>query len=158
MIDGHQMMVSGAIAKLAKANHIPIVIDGGSWKPGFETVLPFVDYAICSANFYPPGCHNRAEVFAYLAEMSIPHIAITHGENPIQYLSLGESGELPIPQIQAVDTLGAGDIFHGAFCHYILQENFTQALASATKVAAYSCQFFGTRQWMENQPREATFI
>ena len=158
MIDGHQMIVSGAIAKLAKSNHIPIVIDGGSWKPGFETVLPFVDYAICSANFYPPGCHHRAEVFTYLAEMGIPHIAITQGEKPIQYLSLGESGELPIPQIQALDTLGAGDIFHGAFCHYILQENFTQALASAAKVAAYSCQFFGTRQWMENQPTETTFI
>ncbi|PMB30496.1 ribokinase, partial [Fischerella thermalis CCMEE 5319] len=50
----------------------------------------------------------------------------------------------------AVDTLGAGDIFHGAFCHYVLRENFLDALASAAKIAAFSCQFFGTRRWMES--------
>jgi sugar/nucleoside kinase (ribokinase family) len=44
--------------------------------------------------------------------------------------------------------MGAGDVFHGAFCHYIIQQDFTEALASATNIAADSCQFFGTRQWM----------
>nr|WP_322745267.1 sugar kinase [Coleofasciculus sp. LEGE 07081] len=151
MIDGHQMEVSRAIAQFAKANNIPVVIDGGSWKTGFETVLPFVDYAVCSANFYPPDCHSRAKVFAYLETMGIPHIAITCGEKPIEYLSLGESGYLPVPEIKAVDTLGAGDVFHGAFCHFILRHNFTDTLAAAAEVAARSCQFFGTRQWMQFQ-------
>jgi sugar/nucleoside kinase (ribokinase family) len=45
--------------------------------------------------------------------------------------------------------MGAGDIFHGAFCHYILQESFPDAIASAAKIAAHSCQFFGTRRWMQ---------
>ncbi|MGQ4649973.1 PfkB family carbohydrate kinase [Lyngbya aestuarii] len=150
MIDGHQMGVSCAIAQLAKANNIPVVIDGGSWKPGFETVLPFVDYAVCSANFYPPGCNSQEAVFAYLQKIGIPHIAITQGEKPIQYLSLGLAGQLPVAQISAVDTLGAGDIFHGAFCHYILRHNFIEALRAATKIASHSCQFFGTRHWMRS--------
>jgi sugar/nucleoside kinase (ribokinase family) len=47
--------------------------------------------------------------------------------------------------IKAVDTLGAGDIFHGAFCHYILQQDFPTALSNAAKVAARSCESFGTR-------------
>lgn len=149
LIDGHQMMAGYAIAQLAKDKNIPVVIDGGSWKPGFENILPFVDYAICSANFYPPGCSNLEEVIAYLAALGIPHIAITQGEKPIQYLSQGISGQMPIPQINAVDTMGAGDIFHGAFCHYILEQSFTDALASATKIASRSCQFFGTRRWMQ---------
>jgi len=68
---------------VAKANNIPVVIDGGSWKAGFETVLPWVDYAICSANFYPPSCNSATDVFAYLSRAGIPHIAITHGEEPI---------------------------------------------------------------------------
>lgn len=150
MIDGHQMLVGFAIAQIAKDKNIPIVIDGGSWKPGFEEILPFVDYAICSANFYPPGCTTCEEVIAYLAAIGIPHIAITQGEKPIQYLSDGVSGELPVPPINAVDTMGAGDIFHGAFCHYILEQNFTDALNAATKIASRSCEFFGTRRWMEN--------
>ncbi len=154
LIDGHQMGAGYAVAQLAKNNNIPVVIDGGSWKPGFEKILPFVDYAICSANFYPPGCSHYKEVIAYLTAAGIPNIAITQGEKPIQYISRGVAGEIPVPQINAVDTMGAGDIFHGAFCHYILRINFTKALAAATKIAAYSCQFFGTRQWMQPDSNE----
>lgn len=150
LIDGHQMAVGKAIAQLAKAKNIPVVIDGGSWKPGFETLLPFVDYAICSANFYPPNCHSTSEVFAYLAAAGVPYIAITHGEKLIQCLDQGNASVVEVPQVKTVDTLGAGDIFHGAFCHHILQKNFTDALISAADVASYSCQFFGTRRWMHN--------
>lgn len=150
LIDGHQMVIGQAIAKLAKACNIPVVIDGGSWKPGFEQVLPFVDYAICSAHFYPPNCHNQEEVFAYLAAASVPHIAVTNGEKPIQALSVGHTHWVEVPEIKAVDTLGAGDIFHGAFCHYILRENFPSALTLAADVASHSCQYFGTRRWMQS--------
>jgi sugar/nucleoside kinase (ribokinase family) len=149
LIDGHQMAAGQAIAQLAKANNIPVVMDGGSWKSGFERVLPFVDYAICSANFSPPNCNSTCEVFNYLSAAGIPHIAITRGENPIQYWSGGDYGSLEVPQIQAVDTLGAGDVFHGAFCHYILRGSFTDALVAAANVASDSCQFFGTRYWMQ---------
>ncbi|MEH2114116.1 sugar kinase [Nostoc sp.] len=149
LIDGHQIAVSYALAQMAKAKNIPIVIDAGSWKPGFEQILPFVDYAICSANFYPPNCETREDVFAYLSGFDIPHIAITHGQNPIEYLSCTKTGIVDVPQIQAVDTLGAGDIFHGAFCHYILRESFTDALGLAANIAADSCKFFGTRRWMD---------
>jgi sugar/nucleoside kinase (ribokinase family) len=149
LIDGHQMTAGYAIAQLAKNNNIPIVIDGGSWKPGFEKILPLADYAICSANFYPPGCTRTEEVIAHLAAVGIPHIAITQGEKPIQYFNRGVSGQIVVPQLDAVDTMGAGDIFHGAFCHYILQQSFTDALTAAIKVASHSCLFFGTRQWMQ---------
>jgi len=150
LIDGHQMTVSKEIAIAAKAKNIPVVIDGGSWKSGFEHILPYVDYAICSSNFSPPDCHQEAEVFTYLGEFAIPHIAITHGEKPITYNFRGERGQIEVPQLPSVDTLGAGDIFHGAFCHYILQDNgnFTDALACAAEIAALSCRYFGTRQWM----------
>jgi sugar/nucleoside kinase (ribokinase family) len=149
LIDAHQMAVARTITTLAKIQEIPIVADCGSWKPGFETVLPYVDYAICSANFFPPNCQYESEVIKYLTNLKIPHIAITHGERPIHYLSKGESGKVEVPQVKAVDTLGAGDIFHGALCHYLLQNEFVEALTAAAKVASHSCQFFGTRHWMQ---------
>jgi sugar/nucleoside kinase (ribokinase family) len=157
LCDGHQLELSRAIAKRsrneiapqAKAKPIPIVLDGGSWKPGLEKILPFVDYALCSADFYPPHCTSQAEVFADLVQRGIPHIAITQGEKPIQYLTRGTSGQVEVSQIQPVDTLGAGDIFHGAFCHYILQHDFIEALARAARIATFSCQFFGTRTWRD---------
>ena len=152
LIDGHQMKVSRLIAQEAQVSKIPVVLDGGSWKQGLNQVLPFVDYAICSANFYPPGCENQENVLAYLSNAGIARIAITNGEKPIQYLSNGQRGDLPVPQITPVDTLGAGDIFHGAFCHYILEnrKNFPYALVKAAAIASHSCQFFGTRKWMES--------
>lgn len=151
LIDGHQMAISKIIAENAKYKNIPVVIDGGSWKPGFEEILPFVDYAICSANFYPPNCQNQEEILNYLQGFNIPHIAITQGENPIEYISNNSRGLIPIPKIEVVDTLGAGDIFHGAFCHYILQTSFTDALALASNIAGKACKYFGSRRWMENQ-------
>lgn len=151
LIDGHQMEVSLAIGKMAKSYQIPVVIDGGSWKPNLEKILPFVDYAICSGNFYPPQCHNSKDVFDFLQKIGIPHIAITQGEQPIQYLDRGEIATIPIPSIKAIDTLGAGDIFHGAFCHYILQESFPTALSKAAQIASKSCEFFGTRSWYQHE-------
>lgn len=149
LVDAHQIAVGAAIARLAQAQNIPVVLDGGSWKPGLEQILPWVDYAICSANFLPPGCTTLETVFAYLHKIGIPNIAVTQGGDPIQYQVGQQTGTIPVPPIQPVDTLGAGDVFHGAFCHAILHQGFPEALEAAARVAARSCQFFGTRRWME---------
>ncbi len=146
LLDGHQIEVGAAIAQLAKAQGIPTVLDGGSWKPGLEKVLPHIDYAICSANFQPP---QPVPVVEYLTHYGIAHIAITHGHQPIQYWSPDHTGEIPIPPIVAIDTLGAGDIFHGAFCYALRQRHFVDALRYAAQVAGRSCQSFGTRNWMQ---------
>jgi sugar/nucleoside kinase (ribokinase family) len=148
LVDGHQIAASKEIAQLAHSKNIPILLDGGSWKPGLEEILPFIEWAVCSDNFYPPNCYNSEQVFAYLSAAGISHIAITRGEKSILYLSNGTYSSIEVPQIQATDTLGAGDIFHGAFCHYILQNNFTDTLTAAAKIASHSCTNFGTRGWM----------
>lgn len=149
LIDGHQIPVSLAIAQ--QATDIPTVLDGGSWKPGLEKLLPYINYAICSTDFHPPGCEDIQSTVEYLKQ-TLPdsaHIAITQGELPILYWD-GTVGTVPVPQITPVDTLGAGDIFHGAFCHFILHSDFPQALAQAAHVASTACQLFGTRAWIQS--------
>lgn len=154
LIDGHQIEVGQAIAQLAQANKIPVILDGGSWKPGLEKVLPYVNYAVCSADFRPPDCQGSAQILNYLSDIGIPQIAITHGGKPIEYVSPDQAGWLEVPQVRAVDTLGAGDVFHGAFCHYILQGGFATALTQAATVATKSCQYFGTRRWLQAERLE----
>ncbi len=158
LIDGHQMAISQAIAAEAKRKNIPVVLDGGSWKNGLDNLLQWVDYAICSANFCPPHCHDQTEIVNYLISQNIPYIAITQGNLPIQYYTQKIQGEIPISSVHAVDTLGAGDIFHGAFCHFILtqtqqastpENQFIQALTLSSKIASQSCQSFGTRNWIK---------
>ena len=151
LLDGHQLAIAEIIAQQARQKNIPVVLDGGSWKPGLEKILPNVDYAICSANFYPPHCSNSQAIFTHLQNLGISHIAITQGEKPIKYYNNEKLGELAVPIIHAVDTLGAGDIFHGAFCYYILRENFEDSLIAAAKIASGACQYFGTRNWLHHQ-------
>lgn len=152
LIDGHQMAISLEIAQHAQSKGIPIVLDGGSWKSGLDILLPFIDYAVCSAHFYPPGCTSQEQVFAYLRDGSTnAQLAITRGGDSILYQWTGQFGEIPVPTLQPIDTLGAGDVFHGAFCHWILQTDFVTALRKSSAVAAIACQSFGTRSWLQQR-------
>lgn len=148
LIDGHQLETSLQVAAIAKQKQIPVVLDGGSWKPGLEKLLPYVDYGICSANFHPPQCQQSEQVFEFLADLGIKHLAITQGGKPILCFDSGVSSTIDVPTVKAIDTLGAGDIFHGAFCHHILQSDFSTALQLAAQIASRSCLSFGTRSWL----------
>ncbi|MGD1861862.1 MAG: PfkB family carbohydrate kinase [Leptolyngbyaceae cyanobacterium] len=155
LIDGHQMAISEILAQQAQRKNIPVIIDGGSWKPGFDRVLPLATAVIASANFSPPGFGTEHQAIAYLRSLQIPQVAVTCGDRPIIYSTAAQSGALTVPQIQPVDTLGAGDIFHGAFCAaYEPSSEFHQVLTQAAQVASLACQSFGTRQWIEQLKKE----
>jgi sugar/nucleoside kinase (ribokinase family) len=149
LVDGHQMDCGIRAAAQAKAQAIPVVFDGGSWKDGADKLLAQTQIAICSEQFRPPGTTSPSEVVAYLLDHGPEAVAITRGASPIIWATHRQTGELVPPGTSAVDTLGAGDIFHGAFCHRLVSGAlFSDALAFAAEVAAYSCRFFGSRSWM----------
>ncbi|MDH3649070.1 MAG: PfkB family carbohydrate kinase [Saprospiraceae bacterium] len=125
---------------------IPVVFDGGSYKAGTDQMLKFVTYPIFGASFQPPDCRNLS---AYILEKGIKSFAITKGHRPVQVFDEGHHYELDVDPVEAVDTLGAGDIFHGAFSKFIIDENlnFSAALQKAITVASLSCSFLGPRHW-----------
>jgi sugar/nucleoside kinase (ribokinase family) len=151
LVDGHYMQACQVWAAAARARGVPVVLDGGSWKEGTRELLSSVDTAICSNDFVPPGCASEDDVFRYLADCGVRNIAITRGAFPIRYQTGAQSGVVPVPKVDPVDTMGAGDIFHGAFCFFASAgKEFAAALAEAAKVASASCQFRGTREWMRH--------
>lgn len=154
LVDGHYMPLCLAAAASARSRGIRVVLDAGSWKPGTADLLSSVDVAICSVDFRPPECQSDADVFSYLRGQGVSSVAITRGERPVSYVENGLPGEIPIPRIDAVDTLGAGDVFHGAFCYLACQpgQRFLECLEFATRVASFSCRYPGTRTWMEAFP------
>lgn len=152
MVDGHAMQACQAWAAAAKASGIPVVLDGGSWKPGTDALLKNVDIAICSADFLPPACTTESDVIRHLHAAGVHNVAITHGAAPIHYSTKTDSGAIHVPPIEAVDTTGAGDILHGAFCFYLASGcNFADALRKAAAIASESCRYSGTRQWMQER-------
>lgn len=151
LVDGHYMQACQAWSGVARSRGIHVVLDGGSWKDGTDELLKRVDSAICSADFLPPGCLTENDVFSYLRSSGVTNIAITNGAEPIRFVSGGRSGIVPVPQVQLVDTMGAGDIFHGAFCYFVSNGSlFEEALRNAARVASESCRFHGTREWMKH--------
>src|SRR5579883_1144516 len=104
-VDGHYMPLCLAAAQAARRRGIPVVLDSGSWKKGMAGLLPFIDIAICSDDYRPPGCSSAADVLRFLAARGIPQVAITRGAGPIRFLDHGESGEMPVREVRSVDTL-----------------------------------------------------
>lgn len=158
LVDGHSMQAAQAWAAAARARGIPVVFDGGSWKPGTPELLAHIDTAICSADFHPPDCFTEDDVILYLRDSGVPRIAITHGPDPIRFIeaessdSIQTTGQIPVPPVHAVDTMGAGDIFHGAYCFYAATGlTFQQSLHEAAAVASASCAHAGPCAWM-NKP------
>lgn len=154
LVDGHSIAACSAWAHAARSRRIPVVLDGGSWKKGTEALLTSVDVAICSADFKPPGCADQDEVIQYLRSRDVQQIAITRGAEPILFVSRSATGSIAVPQVDSVDSTGAGDILHGAFCHFSLAGcDFVEALRRAATVASESCRYHGTRRWMERPRR-----
>ena len=151
------VLVDGYIANLAldamhkaRALDIPVVIDGGSWRPYFEDLLPHCDIAICSEAFAPPNVSGTDAILSYLAERGVAYRAVTRGERSIIFQSPQGVGSVAVETIAAVDTLGAGDIFHGAFAYAWArgERDLPAALAAASRTASLSCCQFGTRSWI----------
>lgn len=150
LVDGHYMQACQTWARAARTRGIPVVFDGGSWKDGTEELLKSVDTAICSADFLPPACATEDDVLSYLKRCGVTNIAITRGSESVRFVSGVACGVVQVPKVQVADTMGAGDIFHGAFCYYSsIGLGFMEALEAATRIASESCQFRGTREWMK---------
>jgi len=140
LFDCNQQEISLDI--LQKLGDKPVVLDAGSVKPNIEKFLERADIVISSEDF-----KDEAGADLFGMKCGATHKAITRGEKSIRC----EGGkELSVDRVQAVDTLGAGDIFHGAFCFAFFEKEygFEEALLFAARVASESVQYRGPREWM----------
>lgn len=151
MVDGFYPEVAIDLCREARKRKIPVVFDGGSWKEHLPDLLPLVDYAVCSDDFIPPACDTPSDVFNVLHCFKIQYNVITRGDKEILFADQMQMSSLPVPKVKVVDTLGAGDFFHGAFCFYLLQnDNLPQIIEQAASFASKTCMYKGTRDWKNN--------
>jgi sugar/nucleoside kinase (ribokinase family) len=150
LLDGHQTKIAEVIARHAKEDGKPVVLDGDLYKPGLEAILPMVDVAIFGKSFALPGIEDSVELLKYFASHGVTEVVATNGAKPIRFLSDGTMGRVDVEPVHAVDTLAAGDFFHGAYCFGLTQGlGLEKALRLASNVARQSVSHFGTRAWME---------
>ncbi len=160
LVDGHHPVLATAAAAHGRVARIPVVLDAGSWKDVLPQVLPHTDIAACSATFRTPTADGPDEVAAELLR-DVGSAVITRGAGPVLWWQGERSGQVPAETVTAVDTLAAGDVFHGALafaaaCTPAAGEPgaLPRAIAFACRVAAIRCQTAGPRGWLAD-PRLA---
>ncbi|MBR0714077.1 sugar kinase [Bradyrhizobium liaoningense] len=91
------------------------------------------------------GMADDGEALKHLRRVTPAFLAATRGPQGTIWLSeRGELAETPAFPVQAVDTLGAGDVFHGAFALRLAEgRDAREALRFASAAAALKCIRFG---------------
>jgi len=146
LVDGHHMSAAIGLAQEAARRGLPVLLDGGSWKAATEELLTCVTAAVVSADFEMP--HERDALTA-LRQLGVPWVASTHGAQPVRYLEGDREERIEVLPRDVVDTVGAGDAFHGALATLLDHRSlsFAQMLGIAAKVATASCAYAGARGW-----------
>jgi sugar/nucleoside kinase (ribokinase family) len=148
-IDGHDTPTVERAARIARQAGLPVTVDVDTVYHGFDKVLPYVDYLVASSEFPVQWTDERDpfkaleliqnEYRMFLAAMTLgPHGALARVEGRFIYS--------PAFVVNCVDTTGAGDVFHGAFCYAVLQRmSISEALDFSNAMAALNCTALGAR-------------
>ncbi len=159
LVDGHHPELAVAAARAARGHRIPVVLDAGSDKPVLSTLLPLVDVCACSAGFRLGRAGARATERA-VHELGVPVVLRTGGSGPVRWsVSTGHerpvTGDVRPPAVSARDTLGAGDVWHGALVHGIAAlggvpgaAELPELVDRANRVAARRVGQVGARAWL----------
>lgn len=153
LLDGHHPGLALRVARRARERGCVVVLDGGSWKPDAPAMIGLCDAVVVSADFRPPGVATD-DVLDVVAALGPRLVARTRGPLPVEVLDTGERYEVAVPRPGAVvDTLGAGDVVHGAFAAAVARgSSWRLALEDAVRVASRSVEHAGARGWIAGAP------
>lgn len=146
LVDGHHLLAGIELATAARAAGLPVLLDGGSWKPGLERLLAVVDHAVLSADFRLPDGASDLDAVAGLGPSMV---AVSAGAGPVRVLLEGVASVLEVPLVDdVVDTLGAGDVLHGAMAAALAGGAAPlDALAAGIRQASASVRYDGALGW-----------
>ncbi|MCK5497119.1 MAG: PfkB family carbohydrate kinase [Hyphomicrobium sp.] len=147
----------------ARARGVTTMLDGDLG--GGDVIAEFLclaDYAIFSGpalDDFAPGPGDAQRLACVLAT-GVRHAGVTRGAEGYSWASAdGASGHQPASPVNAVDTTGAGDAFHGGFA-WALMQGCEQAECAriAAAVAALKCQRLGARSGLPTLAELKSFL
>jgi len=135
-----------AVCRAAKARRIPIVIDLDQATRPDDSLLKLGSHVVSSAEALhgTTGASDPDTGLRRLAEHISGFLAVTDGPNGMYWLEHGELRHMPAFKVKAIDSLGAGDAFHGAFALALAEgRSLAEAMRFASAAAALKCTHFG---------------
>jgi sugar/nucleoside kinase (ribokinase family) len=125
-LDGHMGDAALYYAKAAREKGVLVSLDGGAMRRGLLELLNFVDVAIVAMDLCRQMKLSELEMLTFLKEKGCRVGGVTNGEKGLLWYELdGATQNLPalrVPAEKIVDTSGAGDVFHGAYCASFLDD------------------------------------
>lgn len=148
LLDGLMTKSSLYAAGKARDKGIPVMLDAGRARPGMIEVAQSSDYLVASSDFARDlGWNLIPDVLKKEREkLGVKVLTVTTGERGS--ITVCPDGVLDIQafNVDAVDTTGAGDVFHGAYIYGILSRwRLTDILLFASAAAAMKCTRIGGR-------------
>jgi len=148
-LDGHPPAPAAIAARWARDAGVIVTADLDNIYPGVEDLLSSVDYLMASREF-----PSRLTGIDSLPE-ALPKISRRFGCRVVG-ATLGRDGALawdgrsflysPGFCVEAIDTTGAGDVFHGAFAFALLEgQSLDHILEFSCAAAALNCTALGAR-------------
>lgn len=131
----------------AHRSGIPVIVDADRMMSMREGLLQVSSHIIFSAEALRATAGESDDIAALrkVAKITPAFLGVTSGARGVDWL--GDNGEpkhMPAFPVHTVDTLGAGDAFHGAFTMAVAEgQPLEQAMRFASATAALKCTRFG---------------
>jgi sulfofructose kinase len=139
---------TAAAMKRARDRGKPGVIDGEAPFAEAMEALPLASHIALSRQGIADltGIGEFEPALRRAVEMTAAFVCATDGEHGVFWLEDGKLQHMPAYKVTAVDSLGAGDVWHGAFALGLGRgDSEREAIRFASAVAALKCTRFGGR-------------
>jgi sugar/nucleoside kinase (ribokinase family)/ADP-ribose pyrophosphatase YjhB (NUDIX family) len=160
-LDGQFMPAAIQAAQWAREAGVRISYDGNHKRPRLEELLPMVDWLVVAEPFPTTytGLPDLRDAAQALLDLGPEVLVVTEGQRGCQVWTAATHFQVPGFTVKAVDTTGAGDAFHGAFVHAMLQGwELARVATFANAVAALNCQTLGGRRGLPDAETVHLFL
>ena len=130
----------------AKRRGIPVILDADRAMPMDEPLLQASTHIVFSAEALhaATGKDDDVDALRTIAALTPAFVGVTNGANGMTWLENGNARHMAAFPITAVDTLGAGDVFHGAFTLAVAEgRSINEAMRFSAAAAALKCTRHG---------------
>ena len=146
LIDNRMPKFARPIGEAARGRGIVTVLDADKPTDARDPLFAVASHVVFSSECLraTAGTNDLAAAIERMGRLTGGFVAVTDGAGDVLWRDGGRVQRMPAFKIAAVDTLAAGDVFHGAFTLAVVEGlPIADALRFAAAAAAVKCERFG---------------
>lgn len=134
------------ICAAARRRRLPVVLDADRPTVEDDPLFRLATHVVFSSECLrrTTGITDLADGLSRIAKRTDAFLAVSNGGDDVIYLQDRKTCRLPVFRIRAIDTLGAGDAFHGGFVLALAEgRGEIEAMRFGAAVAGIKCSRLG---------------